>query len=158
MQSPNFGTSQENIALLFLNSTQWNQDLILSSFGPTACIISVGFHDMTIPNITMSRFVDNVKWYLRLLHPTCGHFIWLANNAPAALTQHLYPQGFNRTLEWNMAVHDLLESTPDFRHKSSFVDLFNASISFPRPRGDNIHMSRPWYIALGATFASLIQA
>jgi hypothetical protein len=154
MQSPNFGTSQENIALLFLNSTQWNQDLILSSFGPTACIIGVGFHDMAIPSITMSRFIDNVKWYLRLLHPTCGHFIWLANTAPAASTENLYAQGFNRTLEWNMAVHDLLESAPDFRHKSSFVDVFNASISFPH--ADNVHMSGTWYRDLGATFASLI--
>jgi hypothetical protein len=154
IQSPNFGTSQENIALLFLNSTQWNQDLISSAFGPTACIIGTGIHDIALPNITLSRYIDNVKWYLRLLHPTCGHIIWVANTAPAASTQHLYTQGFNRTLEWNTAVRYMLESTTDFMHKSSFVDVFNASINFPHV--DNIHMSSTWYNALGSTFASLI--
>jgi hypothetical protein len=154
MQSPNFGTSQENIALLVLNSTKWNQDLILSSFGPTACIIGAGFHDMGVPNITLSIYIYNVKWYLRLLHPTCGHFIWVANTAPAASTQHLHSQGSNRTLEWNTAVRYMLESTPDFMHKSSFMDVFNASISFPH--ADNIHMHPTWYRALGSTFASLI--
>jgi hypothetical protein len=154
IQSPKFGTSQENIALLFLNSTKWNQDLILSAFGPTACIIGTGIHDIAVPNITLSRYIDNVKWYLRLLHPTCGHFIWVANTAPKASTEHLYPQGFNRTLEWNTAVRFMLESTTDFMHKSSFVDVYNASISFPH--ADNIHLLSTWYRALGSTFASLI--
>jgi hypothetical protein len=154
IQSPNFGTSQENIALLFLNSTQWNHDLISSSFGPTACIIGAGFHDMQVRNITLSIFIDNVKWHLRLLHPTCGHFIWLANTAPQASTQHLHPQGFNRTLRWNTAVRYMLENTTDFMHKSSFIDVFNASISFPH--NDNIHLHPTWYRALGSMFASLI--
>jgi hypothetical protein len=154
IQSPNFGTSQENIALLFLNSTQWNQDLILRSFGPAACVVGGGFHDMALPNITLSRYIDNVKWYLRLLHPTCGHFIWVANNAPAASTQHRYKQSFNRTLEWNTAVRYMLENTTDLRYKSSFVDVFNASIN--APHADNIHMNTTWYNALGSTLASLI--
>jgi hypothetical protein len=154
IQSPHFGTSQENIALGFLNSTQWNQDLISSSFGPTACILGGGFHDMRVPNITLSRFIANVKWYLRLLHPTCGHFIWVANTAPATSTQHNFPQGYNRTLEWNTAVSNLLENTRDLRHKSTFVDVFHASISFPH--ADNMHMDPTWYRALGAMFASMI--
>jgi hypothetical protein len=154
IQSANFGTSQENIAHFFLNSAQWKHDLILSSFGPTACIIGAGIHDIAVPNITLSRYIENVKWYLRLLNPTCGHFIWVANTAPQASTQHLHLQGFKRTLEWNTAVRYMLESTTDFMHKSSFVDVFNASISLPHT--DNIHMHHTWYNALGSTFASLI--
>lgn len=154
IQTPHFGTSQENIALGFLNSTQWNQELISSSFGPTACVIGSGFHDMLVPSITLPRFIANVKWYLRLLHPTCGHFIWLANTAPASATQHRFDQKWGRTLEWNTAVRNLLERTPDLRHKSSFMDVFHASMNFSH--NDNLHMHPTWYNSLGATFASLI--
>jgi hypothetical protein len=154
IQSPHYGTSQENIALLFLNTTKWNQDLIRSSFGPTACVIGAGIHDMILPNMTLSVFMHNVKWYLRLLHPTCGHFIWVANTAPRASTQHRYPQSFSRMLEWNAAIRHMLESTPDFMHKSSFLDVFEASISFLHK--DNIHMDPSWYRALGEFFVSLI--
>jgi hypothetical protein len=92
MQSPDFGTSQESIAGLFLNSAQWSQDLILNSFGSAACVVGVGFHDMVNPNLTMSRFANNAKWRLCLLHPTCGHFTWSANAAPAASTQLFAPK------------------------------------------------------------------
>jgi hypothetical protein len=157
IQSPQYATSQENIALGFLNSsTQWNQDSISSSFGPTACVISTGFHDIAVPNITKSLFIANVKWYLGLLHPACGHLIWLANTAPEARNPHRFPQTVNSTLEWNTAVRHLLENAPEWRHKSSFVDVFNASRTFPHQ--DHVHMDISWYEALGAMFASLIEA
>ena len=146
--------SQENIALGFLNSTQWNQDLISRAFGPAACIFGGGSHDARVPRASLGRFAANVKWCLRLLHPTCGHVTWVANAAPDPKTQHLHPQTHNDTSEWSAAIRHTLESTLDFRHKSTVVDAFDASIRFPHKV--NVPVDHTLCKGLGEFFESLI--
>ena len=64
---------------------------------------------MTIPNITISRFVTNVELYLNLLMNVFSHVIWLQNTAPMKRND-TYPvsgdvkQTCDRVYLWNKAI------------------------------------------------------
>mmetsp|Transcript_45004 Transcript_45004/g.108831 ORF Transcript_45004/g.108831 Transcript_45004/m.108831 type:complete len:154 (+) Transcript_45004:364-825(+) len=146
MQSPEFGTTQENV-VLFLNRT-YNRPELVQDFGRPICVVSAGHHDAAIPGITKEKFLTNVGWYLNMLDLQCESFIWIATTATKT---DEFAQKRNLTEIWNDGVLGLLEQSPILRGKVVFVDGFEASTRCPHQ--DNVHMSKEWYQRL----ASLIQ-
>jgi hypothetical protein len=142
MQSPEFLTTQENIAA-FLNRT-YNSPLLVQDWGKPVCVVNTGHHDMAIPNITIPKFLSNVEWYLNLLNPHCSSIVWLSTTAPQT---EQYFQKVNDTLLCNQGVQGILSRSHELRTKSVFVDVFEASRSWPHR--DNIHMDSVWYAKLG---------
>ena len=106
---------------------------------------------MNIPNITLEIYLDNVQMYLQALDRTCDHFVWQANTCPLA---NKYKQTPESILKWNTAVFDMIVKTAHLLHKTSYVNVYNASINFKHM--DNIHMSPEWYKTLGAMYVNLI--
>jgi len=146
MQSPEFGTTQENV-VLFLNRT-YNRPELVQDFGRPICVLTAGIHDAVIPGITKEKFLANVEWYLNLLHPQCKALIWIASTVPKT---DRFEQKINVTKIWNDGVQEILERLPVLRGKVAFIDVFEASKRVHHQ--DNIHMSKEWYQRL----ASLIQ-
>ena len=70
LQSPEFGTTQEIMAAYL--KRQYNKEALVKDFGLPICILTAGIHDMKIPNITTSKFLVNVNWYLDVLKPECS--------------------------------------------------------------------------------------
>jgi len=140
MQTPEYRTTQENIAA-FLSRT-FNSDRSVEAFGRPVCVVCVGHHDVLIPGITLSRFVENVEWYLGLLIQECEHILYIGNTPPAT---DKFRQKKGQTREWNQAVRSLLERSPQFREKCSFLDPFDASLSLDYSHDGNIHMDARWY-------------
>jgi hypothetical protein len=147
LQSPEFGTTQE-IMVSFLRR-KYNTETLLEEFGLPICVLSTGIHDMAIPNITISKFLVNVKWYLDLLKTECSLFIWIANTAPET---DKYPQTKGDMRQWNKGVRDVLQD--HFPECSVFVDVFHSSIHWPHV--DNIHMDQMWYSSLGGMLGRII--
>ena len=147
LQSPTFGTTQE-IMGSFLRR-KYNTDALVEEFGLPVCVLSAGIHDMAIPNITTSKFVTNVKWYLGLLKRECSLFIWIANTAPQTDTYHQKKQYMR---EWNAEVGNILNTY--FSERSVFVDVSNSSIDWSYE--DNIHMNSTWYASLGEMFGRIL--
>lgn len=147
LQSPNVRTTQEIMAS-FLRR-KYNTDALVEEFGLPVCVLSAGIHDMAIPNITTSKFVANVKWYLGLLKGECSLFIWIANTAPKTDTHH---QKKEYIREWNEEVKNVLQTY--FSECSVFIDVFNSSINWSYD--DNIHMNSTWYASLGEMFGRIL--
>lgn len=145
MQSPEFLTTQENIAV-FLDR-DYNTPILVEDFGKPVCVVNTGHHDVVIPKITRSMFLSNVEWYLTLLNPQCESIIWIATTAPLSITAGKYFQTVNQTQSWNAGVKEILARTPKLLPKAVFVDVFEASRSWPH--NDNIHMNDAWYAHLG---------
>ena len=148
LQNPELGTTHEIIAAYF--NRQYNKEALVKDFGLPICILTAGIHDMAIPNITTSKFLVNVNWYLDVLKPACSLFIWIANTAPKTDNA---PQKIGKTQEWNKGVREMLKK--HFADCSIFVDVFRASVHFPHV--DNIHMDGRWYSSLGAMFQRSMQ-
>eukprot|EP00173_Palmaria_palmata_P001041 Plantae.Rhodophyta-Palmaria_palmata.ctg1547.p1 GENE.Plantae.Rhodophyta-Palmaria_palmata.ctg1547~~Plantae.Rhodophyta-Palmaria_palmata.ctg1547.p1 ORF type:complete len:469 (-),score=28.09 Plantae.Rhodophyta-Palmaria_palmata.ctg1547:282-1688(-) len=149
VQSDLYTTTQENM-IHYLKSS-WNSERLVQEFGRPVCVVSTGIHDVTIPNMTMPIYLENVEWYLNLLNGQCDHVVWLSNTCP--LTKD-YAQQKSQTALWNLAVLEILKGDA-FVEKSTFIDVFNASIRWPH--GDNIHMDGSWYSSLNSLFRKLVQ-
>ena len=147
LQTKEYNTTQENIAL-FLQ--RWITAQNATSHTPI-CVINVGLHDISLPNVTDDIFVSHMRWTFYLLHPVCSHVVWIHLTAPYNESR---TQKTPRLKIWNEGVLRILESSPDLRQKSSVVDVFAAS-----QRGthsDNVHLSKNWYRMLGYMFLNLI--
>lgn len=149
LQSADYNTTQENIALFI---QQWmtaanNTDMDSSPI----CIINVGIHDITIPLLTDESFFINLKWMFHLLNPLCGHFVWIHLTAPFNET---YNQKTPRLKRWNEGVLQMLNRSPDLKHKASVLDVFAASQHWKHK--DNVHMDRSWYVSLGEMLLKLL--
>jgi hypothetical protein len=146
LQTDQYKTTQENLLSLYI-AEQWNAPIeMIEEFGRPLCVVGGGHHDIVLPNITKEIYLENVHWYLGILSQQCDFIVWMANNSPQTDD---YAQTLAATFEWNMAVQDILLTNREFRRKSFFLDVFNASIEYPHV--DNIHMEATWYAAL-ATF------
>jgi hypothetical protein len=117
-------------------------------FGHPVCIVSAGIHDISIPNIKIQDYIQNVDTYLHLLARQCSHVIWLGNTSPKT---NDFVQQINQTQTWNLAVLNTLLNSHQFSKMSSFVDVFVAASKTVVHR-DNIHMEGNWYDALGKMF------
>ena len=147
LQTKEYNTTQENIAL-FLQ--RWINTQNATSHNPI-CIINVGLHDISLPNVTNDIFLSHMQWTFQLLHPVCSHLVWIHLTAPYNESR---TQKTPRLKIWNEGVLRILETGTDLRHKSTVVDAFAAS-----QRGthsDNVHLSKNWYRMLGYMFLNLI--
>jgi hypothetical protein len=158
LQTEQYATTQENLLSNYI-AQHWNTPhSMLQEFGRPICTVSTGLHDIALPNVTKAAYLHNVRWYLDILSEQCDYILWITNTCP--LTND-YAQTQDSIYEWNMAVRDILlssssssssSSVSSFYHKSFYLDVFNASITFDHV--DNIHMSDVWYQSL----ASFLQA
>ncbi len=109
LQTPEFGTTQENIAAYI--SQVWNTPELVRDWGKPICVISSGNHDILLEGITKDDFISNVRWLLKTLQPECEHFIWLSNTANGV------EQDFKQTLKsmknWDSGVKDLIAADQD---------------------------------------------
>ena len=133
IQTPEARTTQENIVSYIQRQQLENQ--------PALCVVRVGLHDMALPNMTVSKFVTNVQWYLNLLlfsngaaPPTtpnnnnnnknknfgvCFHVIWLQNTAPQWKDDNDIPPGSpphqlqtaQRVRDYDTAVRDMISTS-----------------------------------------------
>jgi hypothetical protein len=125
---------------------------MIEEFGSPICVLSTGNHDIAVPNITKAIYMKNLQWYLAIVSLQCDYIIWVANTCPMTNT---YLQTKAATFDWNLAAKDLLLSSPEFRPKSFFLDVFNASVDYPH--ADNIHMKGEWYGALASFLQQLME-
>mmetsp|Transcript_45989 Transcript_45989/g.68448 ORF Transcript_45989/g.68448 Transcript_45989/m.68448 type:complete len:409 (-) Transcript_45989:334-1560(-) len=167
IQSSRYRTTQENIAAFLRN--EYNQESLVEDWGRPICVINTGHHDVMIPNITKSRYVENVRWYLQLMAPQCSHIFWLETTSPRGDSEYI--QSRNRTKAWNQGVKQMLseetqsiilanmdqeqhqeepQGRPLLRSKVAYVEVFDASVSYPH--NDNIHMDPSWYRSLADMF------
>lgn len=153
LQTSEYSTTQENLIPKYI-ANQWNKPIeLVYDFGRPICLVSTGHHDVSVPNMTLAIYLENVHWYLELLVQQCDYIVWISNNAPAT---NDYEQTIDGTYEWNMAVFDLLlHSDGPIRTNVFFLDVFNASITYAKD--DNIHMSPLWYKALASFLQTIMQ-
>jgi hypothetical protein len=148
--SLDYRTTQETVVRGYLEQ-QWNapNTRLLTDFGRPICVVSAGFHDAAIPNITQASYMANVAWYVNLLlDHACAHVVWLGNTCPQTDN---YEQKQLVVHQWNHAVRDHLWRYHNDR--TSYIDVYNASI--PYARRDNLHMAGQWYNLLGYMFLKL---
>lgn len=125
MQSDRFLTTQENVAYYLKH--KFNSDGLRKYWQQPTCIVNTGHHDVLVPNITKESYVENVRWYLRLLAAECRSIIWIATNAPLS---NDYEQKINNTKAWGLAVKQLLQEDVLLRSRSLYLDVFEASLTF----------------------------
>ena len=65
-----------------------------------------------------------------------------------------YLQTMRQMKIWDRAVKELIESEPELLKLSSFIDVIDASLTFPH--ADFIHMNDKWYSQLGEWFTTLM--
>ena len=167
LQSPDARTTQENIVAYIQKQQQEKQ--------PAVCVVRVGLHDMALPNMTLSKFVANVRWYLKLLlfantgnaiHGVCFHVIWLQNTAPIWKDDRDIPPGsppnylhtIQRVRNYDVGVRDMISSSllsggEKLQDYVTFMDLFEASKNWTHL--DNIHLASDWNRALGMFFVKV---
>jgi hypothetical protein len=145
IQSHEYNTTQQNVARYL--QRHWNTKEMMAEFGRPICVVGTGVHDMTIPNVQLPVFLENIQWYVDILSSVCEHIVWLSNTCPAT---EAYAQKKQYTNEWNLAVRDLLM----VRDRTSFVDVFASSVDYEHR--DNIHMSPDWYDLLGKMFLTVV--
>ena len=150
IQTPQFQTTQENLAAYI--SRAWNSPQLLQDWGKPVCVLGVGNHDVLLEGITTEDFVRNVRFMLMTMMPVCSHLVWLGNTTNGRESE--YPQTMKQMKVWDRAVKELVESEPDLLRMSSYVDVLDASITFPH--ADYIHMDATWYHELGRWFISFM--
>jgi hypothetical protein len=106
IQSQVANTTQEHVALYLKRRQQ-----VMG--GGTVCVVNAGIHDAKL-GLTVDAYVENVRWYLSLLHPAvCQNIIWLATTAPRTEKQ---VQKTNILRKWNEAVAEMLTRHIEFSH------------------------------------------
>jgi len=146
IQTPQFQTTQENLAAYV--SHKWNTPELLELWGKPICVLGAGNHDILLDNITTEDFVRNVRFMLTTMQPACGHLVWLGNTTNGRESE--YPQTMRQMKSWDAAVKEMIESEPLLLGMSSFIDVIDASLTFPH--ADFIHMDDRWYSELGKWF------
>eukprot|EP00539_Tryblionella_compressa_P003529 CAMPEP_0178732318 /NCGR_PEP_ID=MMETSP0744-20121128/198_1 /TAXON_ID=913974 /ORGANISM="Nitzschia punctata, Strain CCMP561" /LENGTH=162 /DNA_ID=CAMNT_0020384427 /DNA_START=52 /DNA_END=537 /DNA_ORIENTATION=- len=147
VQTPQFLTTQENMAEFFEEHYNRNSWILEQFGGRPICIVSAGIHDIYLPQITLGKFLDNVEFWLDLLMTPCGHIVWLQNTAPLRKDEtdksSSYPQTQKKVREWNQGVFERLNETQRLpKDRITVVDVFEASRT--QPHADNIHLKPDW--------------
>jgi len=125
--------------------------------GKPICVLSAGIHETTIVDIQEKDYVNNVEFMLNQFSAVCDHIIWLGNTSPMSVDLSTYCQTRSMMKSWDVAVKELIASTPRFFRSMSFVDVHDASLTWQHE--DNIHMNKEWYQRLGTNlFLPLMQA
>ena len=150
IQTPEFQTTQENIAAYVARI--WNTPKLLQYWGKPICVLGAGIHDILLDGITTEDFVRNVKFMLTVMMPVCEHLVWLGNTTNGRKSEYL--QTMRQMKIWDRAVKELIESEPELLKLSSFIDVIDASLTFPH--ADFIHMNDKWYSQLGEWFTTLM--
>ena len=155
LQSPQFLTSQENIAQ-YIKEAYNTPDLLEDWRDRPICLLSSSHHDVLIPGMTQDMYVTNIEWYIRVMQPQCHFIIWIGANLPAGeVNGRRYPQTPERTTAWNTAARQLIENTSDLN--AVFVDVLNAShFEGSLSAGDNVHMEPVWYETLATFFIGVL--
>jgi hypothetical protein len=65
IQSLEYTTTQQNVAQYL--QRHWNTKEMMTDFGRPICVVGAGVHDMTIPNVQLPVFLENVQWYVDIL-------------------------------------------------------------------------------------------
>lgn len=108
----------------------------------TTCLVSVGFHDMSIvPDIGVATYVKNVKNYIRQIRPFCRTMLWLGMHQVMGIGR--YGQSKEKVLHWNKGVLDMLQS---YQNDIVFIDTTNRT-SNDSEHHDNIHMDYKYYVS-----------
>jgi hypothetical protein len=152
-------TTQENVAL-YLTRQQQRQAAMTTSnqrglhdndkSSGTVCVVNTGIHDVVL-NLTVNTYVENVRWYLELLHPTvCQYIIWLYTTAPQTED---FLQKTSVLKKWNEAVPDMIAGHNELSRSSVIIDHFEASRKWPH--NDNVHLNQKFYKALGTLLSRL---
>jgi len=144
IQTPEFQTTQENIAA-FIDGV-WNTPNMVAEWGKPICVLGAGIHDAMIKNITTEDYVRNVKFMLANFVRVCGHMIWLGNTSNMKDEERFLQTKALMRL-WDGAVKEMIEAEPAFHNITSFIDVHNASLTWPHR--DHIHMENHWYEKLG---------
>jgi len=192
LQTPDHYTTQENILsyihnhlLLLLLLHQPSEDTHENKRVQSICVVRAGLHDMALPNMTISKYVTNVQWFLKLLlEEECWHIVWLQNAAPRWKNDTDIPLGspphwcqtVERVRAYDLAVHDMIVSSvssSDHDQTGSNVTQIDDDVSiitslrdhvttvdvFEASKDwthtDNIHLSDDWNRALGMFFVKL---
>jgi len=159
IQTPEYGTTQEAIQAFIRQRINHDEKLNQLVGGLPVCLISMGLHDMIVPNITKEVFGDNAKWFLQLLTPLCTHIIWLPNAAPFFRTSVKYYQSQQSVAQYNdlvtnQVIPELVSEADDNQPVGfSVLDVWNASLGWPHR--DNVHMNNDWYHSLGSFLVEL---
>lgn len=147
IQTPEFLTTQENLAAYI--HRVWNTPDMIQEWGKPMCVISAGIHDVAINNISTVDYLRNVNSMLKNFTSVCEHIIWLGNTAPSGGESH-HLQTIDNMKSWDNAVRELIGMETEFFHNMSFIDVHNASLTWPHD--DHIHMKSDWYQQLGNNF------
>ena len=150
IQTPEFRTTQENIAAYIMRN--WNSPDMLKHWKKPICVLGAGNHDILIDGITTEDFVRNVKFMLTTMKPACEHMIWLGNTTNGKESEYL--QTMKQMKIFDRGVKEMLESEPELLGMMSFLDVIDASLTFPH--ADYIHMDDNWYSQLGKWFITLM--
>jgi hypothetical protein len=106
------------------------------------CVVNTGFHDMTIPGITLLGYVMNVKWYLSLLQTVCDRVLWVSLNYVLPFNAR-WPQNNSLISEWNSAVFELASREKRFVGWLLPLDIFNITSSWQHH--DFVHLNPDFY-------------
>lgn len=150
IQTPQFSTTQENVS--YYISTRWNTPDLVREWGKPICVLGTGNHDVLLEAITTKAFTENVLFMLNTMKPSCAHMVWLGNTCNGRKSKHL--QTMKQMKVWDRAVMKLIESNPDLLAMMTYLDVFDASLTFPH--ADFIHMDDQWYSELGTFFTSFM--
>ena len=119
------------------------------------CVVNTGLHDQILLNSDTppDQFLNNVRWYLKLLDSVCGNLVWVGLTAVAEIGNN--PQRNSLSLEWNKQVYSALAS--DYKNNSFVIDVWEESDAAPFRGGrQNIHFEHPYYVSFASLYASLV--
>jgi len=145
VQTQSVPTTQEAAALYLTNE---NKD-------DHVCVVNTGLHDQIVLNSDTppDQFLNNVRWYLKLLDSVCGNLVWVGLTAVAEIDDN--PQRNSLSLEWNKQVYSALAS--DYKNNSFVIDVWEESDAAPFRGGrQNIHFEYPYYVSFASLYASLV--
>ena len=161
IQTTEFGTTQEVVDAYIQQHINHDAKLNQVMGGLPVCVVSMGLHDLLVPNITLDLFAQNMDWFLRLLANQCQHIMWLPNAAPLQIEDGEYPQTQATTQRFNDHItHQVLPQVQKSTNVGvSVLDVWDASIGWPHDHDnfDNVHMDDAWYVALGTFLVELSQ-
>lgn len=150
IQTPIFQTTQENIAHYLKH--EFNSIDLVRQWGKPICVVGTGNHDVLLDGITTKDFTSNVHFLLHNLKHVCSHMVWLGNTCNGRESK--FPQTMKQMKVWDSAVKEMIEAEPDLMVMMTFVEVFDASLTFSH--SDFIHMSNAWYEELGKFFLNFI--
>ncbi len=104
------------------------------------CVVSTGVHDMAIPHLSDHSYVENVKWYLKLLQPHCTKILLVGQTGVSGDPK--YPQTNKRIQQWDSMISSMIRQFAFVVYISVFEGSKDAK------HLDNTHMHPSFYKSL----------